>query len=464
MKGFLRSVAAVLLIVLLSTFCLWRYEKTDTVAVITAYFGNAVSRLEQLISLTKSAVEAGDDDEVLPTTPYDPESDYSAYDPTQAVNVSLEEAIRTGITNLDAKIYFTDVSPAPTKEEVKAAVASIIYSSPEYFYLRPSYNMSTTQAGIVEYIAPSYSSTNAAEIAAMRATYEATLDQIVAGAPQDGSDFDKILYLHDYFVQNYDYDDNLEIRDAYRFFTEKKGVCQAYMLALIAAAERLDIESIPVTSDVMKHAWNLVRIDGAWYHIDLTWDDARSYPTIVSYTYFLQSDAGLTAIDAGKQEQNRHRGWVAAAAATDTKYDAVMFRNANTPMLRHNGVYYCTGKATDTAGSVRGVIYAGADVTAMSPLREITGGCWWSSGYRYYTDCYAGLAIDENYLYYHSGNSICRIDLNNAEDYHVYLVSDLASGESIYGFFGIEDGVLSYLIANTLAAEEYRVGIYTVTE
>ena len=135
MKGFLRSVAAVLLIVLLSTFCLWRYEKTDTVAGITAYFGNAASRLEQLISLTKSAVEAGDDDEVLPATPYDPESDYSAYDPTQAVNVSLEEAIRTGLTNLDAKIYFTNVSPAPTKEEVKAAVASIIYSSPEYFYL-----------------------------------------------------------------------------------------------------------------------------------------------------------------------------------------------------------------------------------------------------------------------------------------------------------------------------------------
>ncbi len=468
MKGFLRCISAMVLIVMLTSFCLWRYEKMDAVAGITAYLGDAVSRLEQIVSLTKDRAEKEEGQDngntQLPSNPYDPDSDYSAYDPTQAVNASLEGTIREGLTNLDAQIYFTNVSPAPTKDEVKAVMALIIYSSPEYFYLQPSYKLSTTQEGIVESISPTYSVASATELTAMRATYEATLDLIVADAPQNGSEFDKILYLHDYFVQNYEYDNSLTIRDAYTFFTQKTGVCQAYMLALIAAAERLGIESIPVTSDAMKHAWNLVKIDGAWYHIDITWDDSRSYETLVSYTYFLQSDAGLIAIDAPNAEQDRHRDWMAAATATDSKYDAAMFRDANTPILKHNGVYYCTGKATDTAGGVRGVILAGTDVTAMSQLREITGGCWWASSGRYYTDCYAGLAASGNYLYYHSGNSICRLNLNDTNDYRVHLVTDLASGESIYGFYGIENGTLSYLVASTLVAETYRVGTYTITE
>ncbi len=469
MKGFLRCISAVILIVIMTAFCLWRYEKMDAVAGVTAYLGNAASRLEQLISLVKNGVEegaqeSGDGQSDLPTNSIDPDSDYSAYDPTKLPNVPLEETIRTGLLNLDARIYLTDVSPAPTKDEVKSTMASIIYSSPEYFYLQSAYKLSATPAGTVEYIEPTYTVADMAELTAMRADYELVLQQIVLGAPQDGTEFDKILYLHDYFVQNYEYDYSLTIRDAHTFFTQKKGVCQAYMLALIAAAERLGIEAVPVTSDAMKHAWNLVKIDGAWYHVDLTWDDAKSLPTLVSYTYFLQSDAGLIAIDAANAEKDRHRDWVAQTAATNPKYDVAMYRNANTPIIKHNGVYYCTSKASAASSSVRGVILSGTDVTAMTQLREITGGYWRATAGRYYTDCYAGLAVSGNYLYYHSGNSICRLNLNDHTDYRVYLVTDLASGESIYGFFGIENGTLSYLVASTLAAEEYRVGTFALAE
>lgn len=469
MKGFLRCISAVMLIVLMATFCLWRYEKTDAVAGVTAYLGDAVSRLEQLVSLAKDGIEereegGGDQQPDLPTNFYDPDSDYSAYDPTKVPNASLEKTIRTGLSNLEARISLTGVSPAPTKDEVKSTMASIMYSSPEYFYLQSTYMLSATQAGTVEYIEPTYTTQSMADLTAMRADYELVLQEIVAGAPQNGTEFDKILYLHDYFLQNYEYDHSLTIRDAHTFFTQKKGVCQAYMLALIAAAERLGIESLPVTSDVMKHAWNLVKIDGAWYHVDLTWDDTRSYETLVSYTYFLQSDAGLVAIDAENAEKDRHRDWVAAAPATSSQYDGAMFRNTNTPIIKHNGVYYCTSKASGATRGVRGVILSGTDVTAMTQFREITGGCWWATSGCYYTDCYAGLAAWGNYLYYHSGNSICCLNLEDHADYRVQLVTDLASGESIYGFFGIEEGKLSYLVASTLFAETYRVGTYTVTE
>lgn len=459
MKGMLRSVSALLLMVLLATFCLWRYEKIDTV---TAYLSDAMARLDLLTTLTEQGAEPGGNPSGTPSAPSDPGSDYSDFNPTDAIDESLLLALRVGLEELQEEIDLTAVSPAPTKDAVKAAMASIIYSSPQFFYLNSAYSISSMSDGSVQSVKPTYTATKD-EIATMRVTYEAALSEIVAGAPQNGTDFDKVLYLHDYFIKNYSYDDALVIRDAYNFFTQKKGVCQAYMLALIAAAERLGVESLPVTSDPMKHAWNLVKLGDAWYHVDLTWDDAKSLPTLVSYTYFLQSDAGLIAIDAAREEKDRHRSWTAAVGASDTTYDAAVFRGANTPIIKHNGIYYCTGKAENAASGVRGVIYAGENVAAMQQLREITGGYWLAQNGYYYTDCYAGLAVIGDHLYYHSGNSICRIALGNTADYHVHLVTDLAAGESIYGFLGVEDGKLSYLVARTLSANEYRIGVYSLT-
>ena len=348
----LRCISAILLIVMLATFCLWRYEKIDAVA---AYIGDAMARLDLFGALAGEDRTQGESPNGMPGAPYDPGSDYSDFHPTDQVAPALLTVLYTGLEECREQIDLDGVSPAPTKAEVKAAMASIIYSSPQFFYLSSSYGISTLQDGSVRQVTLTYTAT-ADEIAEMRVTYEAALSEIVAGAPQDGTDFDKILYLHDYFVKNYTYDHALEIRDAYNLFTQKKGVCQAYMLGFIAAAERLGVESLPVTSDAMKHAWNLVKLGDAWYHVDLTWDDTESLPTLVSYTYFLQSDAGLIQTDAARAESDRHRSWTAAFEATDTTYDGAVFRRANTPIIKHNGIYYCTGRAENAASGVRGVI------------------------------------------------------------------------------------------------------------
>ncbi|MBR2312022.1 MAG: hypothetical protein IKA46_01870 [Clostridia bacterium] len=452
MKGFLRSVSALLLIVFFASFCLWRYEKLSLIDDVTSYFGGALDRFDRLLAL---AEPKGEEEQEPPSGPVDSGGNYTDYNPSANVDADLVEALREGISNIDAVIDLSALSP--TKEAVRTAMSAIVYSSPEYFYLQPSYKMTSSSEELVLSITPTYTATKD-EVLDMREVYLQKLAEIVAGAPENGTDFDKILYLHDYFVQNYSYDETLTIRDAYTFFTTKKGVCQAYMLGLIAAARELGIESIPVTSDKMKHAWNLVKIDGAWYHVDITWDDSKSYPTLTSYTYFLQSDAGLVAIDATREEADRHREWVTAQAATDTKYDTAVFRKTNTPILNHNGVYYMTVRAEDTVSS-RGAILSGTDITAMTHFLDVKGGYWAAGQGSYYTDCFTGLWLDGQYLYYNSGNSISRVNLSApATDYRVYLATDLAVGESIYGIIGIENGRLTYLKAATLYAKTYTVG------
>ncbi|MBR2465123.1 MAG: hypothetical protein IKB41_06850 [Clostridia bacterium] len=452
MKGFLRSVSALLLIVFFASFCLWRYEKLSLIDDVTSYFNGALDRFDRLLAL---AEPKGEEEQEPPSGPVDSGGNYADYNPSANVDADLVEALREGISNIDAVIDLSALSP--TKEAVRTAMSAIVYSSPEYFYLQPSYKMTSSSEELVLSITPTYTATKD-EVLDMREVYRQKLAEIVAGAPENGTDFDKILYLHDYFVQNYSYDETLTIRDAYTFFTTKKGVCQAYMLGLIAAARELGIESLPVTSDAMKHAWNLVKIDGAWYHVDITWDDSKSYPTLTSYTYFLQSDAGLVAIDATREEADRHREWVTAQAATDTKYDTAVFRKTNTPILNHNGVYYMTVRAEDTVSS-RGAILSGTDITAMAHFLDVKGGYWAAGQGSYYTDCFTGLWLDGQYLYYNSGNSISRVNLSApATDYRVYLATDLAVGESIYGIIGIENGRLTYLKAATLYAKTYTVG------
>ena len=445
-----RVLSAMLLIVTLFSFCMWRYEKLSLLSGAADYINDALNRMENLVALAKPEGGGEDDDTSdAPTGPVDPNSSFGDYQPSAPVDATLRQLLYDGLLARQDTVDLSSISP--TKAEVSATMAAIIYGSPELFYLKSGYSLSITDSG-VQSVTPTYTC-SAAALTAQRDAYEAALAEIVAGAPATGSDFDKLLYLHDYFIENFTYDYTYTVRDAYTFFTQKTGVCQAYMLGLIAAAGELGIESKPVTSDVMTHAWNLVLLDGSWYHVDLTWDDSSSLPTATSYTYFLQSDAGLVATDATRKEADRHRDWSASEAASNTKYDNAVFREAITPIVKHGDTYYCTVDAPSGADSaVRGVVLAGSDVLQMTTLTEIIGGYWTAGEGRYYAACYSDLIVVGEYLYYHSGNSVCRVPLAGGNSRTVRLFS-LSGTDCIYGFAGVVDGALQLLIASSPNAQ-----------
>ena len=64
----------------------------------------------------------------------------------------------------------------------------------------------------------------------------------------------------------------------------KKGVCEAYAKTYDYFCELMGIECITVTgmggegSNMGGHAWNIVKIDGEWYNVDATWEDAYEQP------------------------------------------------------------------------------------------------------------------------------------------------------------------------------------------
>lgn len=451
MKAFLRVFSVFVLCAMLFTMTLWKNDAFPDLSNITAFVRDTVGRLNTLSEITGQ----GGSTQHRPT-------DNGAQFPEYTLAEELDPALEAAICNaLATHAEAIDLSTFHLREtDLQAVISEIRFTHPEIFYVDKNFSYQTNSGYITE-LRPSYLY-DAAETQVLMTEYRAMIAAIVAQIPQGSSDFEKLLFLHDHFVQNYSYDNTYTIRDAYTFFKQKTGVCQAYMLALIAVTEEIGIESLPVTSSRMNHAWNLVKLDGDWYHVDITWDDAVSYPSYTSYDYFLQSDAGLIAIDAehideSAEEPDWHCDWAATQSATNIKYDGAVWRGAHTPMVSLNGTYYCVvSENPENSRSTLGAVYSGSDPAALSKLFAVNG-VWREGEHSYYVDCFAGLALYNGELIYNTNNTLRAHDLTTGEDRLVGFL-DIASNESIFGICGItQTGVISCTVAPAASGESYRI-------
>lgn len=138
-----------------------------------------------------------------------------------------------------------------------------------------------------------------------RNLYEQTVAEVLDATVYPGmEDWQMALSVHDYLIVNSTYDDSITKYRGYDLLVNGTAVCQGYAEAYMDLMNRVGIECVIVESEAMEHAWNLVRLDGNWYHVDLTWDDP-SYEggDMVSHDFFLLSDQQI------RTGRDRHYGW-----------------------------------------------------------------------------------------------------------------------------------------------------------
>lgn len=101
------------------------------------------------------------------------------------------------------------------------------------------------------------------------------------------SDYGKVKAVNDYLVNRYDYDYSLKSNNSYLALTTGKTTCQGYSMTAYKMFNMVGIQNRIVIGSLngSPHAWNEVKVDGNWYNIDITNDDA-----VGSYKYFLKSD------------------------------------------------------------------------------------------------------------------------------------------------------------------------------
>ena len=101
------------------------------------------------------------------------------------------------------------------------------------------------------------------------------VNKAVSQAKQNtnGSEYEMALYLHDWLLDQLEYDNSLKWSSAESALTRGLGTCQAYESAYAKLLSAAGIENAETRDTYDGHTWNAVKIDGEWYQVDCTWDD-----------------------------------------------------------------------------------------------------------------------------------------------------------------------------------------------
>ncbi|MHB1392109.1 MAG: transglutaminase domain-containing protein [Clostridia bacterium] len=130
------------------------------------------------------------------------------------------------------------------------------------------------------------------KVISMRVDTDSKVNDIIKNIIKPGmSDYEKVLAIHDHVVKNSRYDrlnaeaDTVptEEHEAYGVLVKGIGVCDSYAKAVKLLLEKAGVQSLIVEGSKVgdaeqrlggvDHAWNIVKLDGEYYHVDATWDD-----------------------------------------------------------------------------------------------------------------------------------------------------------------------------------------------
>ena len=120
----------------------------------------------------------------------------------------------------------------------------------------------------------------------------------------DMTDFQKELAVHDWIVEHGSYDQTVHsnpghsgrtgYRDPYGILVGGYGNCMGYSTTFQLLMDLCDVECITVVGaafgSMEDHAWNMVKLDGEWYCVDVTWDDPTmgngNTNSVIRHRYF----------------------------------------------------------------------------------------------------------------------------------------------------------------------------------
>lgn len=159
------------------------------------------------------------------------------------------------------------------------------------------------------------------------------------GVVTDGmTDFDKVKAIHDQIIKTMLF--NVHDNDFYNMdsrkydfqyldadgqkYLEDRPTSQGYAKAFWVYMTALGIDCKYISND--KHEWNMVKVDGEWYHVDVTWDDLSMYVDVydggsTQYKYFLRSTADLKANDINNRHTFDESMYPACTATVYDNYD-----------------------------------------------------------------------------------------------------------------------------------------------
>ncbi len=189
----------------------------------------------------------------------------------------MEEIL--GTFGTEQKISRACLESGLDDSDVDRIFQCVLNDHPELFYVEGYSYVKYTRGSRITSILFSGSYTMDFDTAVeRRAQIEAAAEEILAGIPEDASDYEKVKYVYETLIRDTEYRlDAPDNQNIYSVFINHTSVCQGYAKATQYLLDRLGIECALVLGTVDTgevHAWNLVKLDGSYYYVDTTWGDA----------------------------------------------------------------------------------------------------------------------------------------------------------------------------------------------
>ena len=159
-------------------------------------------------------------------------------------------------------------------DELKETIEAIYNDHPELFYLDTNYTYKYNTNNDVVAINLQYNET-INNIEYNKRLFENKVNEIVASAKELSSDYKKEMYVYEKILATTEYDKEAKLnQSAFSTLVLGKSVCAGYSRAFQLILQRLEIPTYYVLGYANEeHAWNIVKLSGEYYNVDLTWDD-----------------------------------------------------------------------------------------------------------------------------------------------------------------------------------------------
>ncbi|HCI74448.1 MAG TPA: hypothetical protein DHV42_07945 [Lachnospiraceae bacterium] len=190
---------------------------------------------------------------------------------------SYNEAYRELYARLSAGEDSAPIYAEVSVEDFWTAYYSVLADHPELFWIGSS---AQVQSNAVTGLVAGYtieSTVPENERVTTRAMLEAAADECIRQTDETWSDYGRIKSVYEYLINMVEYNagapDNQCIQSA---LLNHQSVCAGYAKAFQYICHRMGYFCTYVTGKITgggDHAWNIVRIDGNYYQVDVTWGD-----------------------------------------------------------------------------------------------------------------------------------------------------------------------------------------------
>ena len=267
-----------------------------------------------------------------------------------------------------------------------------------------------------------------------RMRYEQGVAEVLDACVQEGmAQWQIALAIHDYLILHCIYDESLKLDTGYDLLVGGSTVCSGYAALYQDLLLRAGIPCVQVESGPMNHVWNLVQLDGQWYHVDVTWDDptpdTKGY---VRHDYFLRTDAEMSAGD------EPHHDWETDITCADTWYSYAFWTGIESQILftDPNTCYFI--RAKDFENSIyRRDVSSGAE-TRLYKEKETSI----NIGQGNYIYSHTGLSLWNGRLWFCTMSKVYSMDLSGKDLRQEYAYPARSEGRFLAGCY-VENDTLA---------------------